>query len=241
MFSDVKLVQALEKERSRLKKKEERVLDEVNRILQDDLFSEKNILKNLKSYNRTFDLLGEEGLDRNRIFSINEIKNVCIQYDLRFLDSQKYRGEFPAEAVMEIKILSRSRKKPLENFKILGPLQSFRVKNAISDPMLFTETNKGNFYLVHHWDHRVPWYKKIVTFPFQKFENLLGTLVALCTVLTLITPQPWIMDTHAFGYWDMHRFALFFHLFITIGSITGFLMLAFHRSFTSGKWDDHRL
>lgn len=240
IFSDVRLVTALERERKRLRKNEGRVIDEVNRILQDDLFSEKNILRNLKNYNRTFDLLDEEGLDRNRIFSINEIRNICIQYDLRFLDSQKFRGEIPGEAVAEIKRISRGRKKPLESFKIMGPLGVFRTKNSSSDPMLFAETSKGNYYLVHHWDHKVPWYKSAAIFPFRKFENLLGTIAGICLMITLITPQEWIMDTHEFEYWDMHRFALFFHLFILTSCLTGFFMLAFHRNFTSGKWDDHR-
>lgn len=240
MFSEVRLVKALERERKKLRKHEKHVLDEANRILQEDLFSEKNILRNLKSYNRTFDLLDEEGLEQERVFSLEEIKNICIKYDLRFLDSQKYRGEIPAEAVSEIKRISRGRKKPLENFKIMGTLSSFRIKDAPNDPMLFTETNKGNFYLVHQWDHRVPWYKSAVIFPFRRFENLLATVAAFCLLLTLTTPQEWIMDVHVFEYWGMHRFALFFHLFIVSASLTGFLMLAFHRGFTSGKWDDHR-
>jgi hypothetical protein len=240
MFSDVRLVEALEIERRRLRKKDGLVIDEVNRILQRDLFSEKNILRNLKSYNLTFDLLDEEGLDRNRIFSINEIRNICVQYDLRFLDSQKYKGPIPVEAISEIKRISKSRKKPLEAFKIMGPIDSFRIKHTTSDPMLFAETDKGNYYLVHHWDHKVPWYRSLTVFPFRRFENLLMTLAGICVVLTLITPQPWIMDTHAFGYWDMHRFALFFHLFILLGGFTMFIMLSFHGGFTSGKWDEDR-
>ncbi len=241
MFSDVKLITALQKERKRLRKRDGQVIDEVNRILQEELFSEKNILRNLKTYNRSFEFLREEGLDRNRIFSINEIKNICIQYDLRFLDSQKYKGSIPNEAIAEIRILSRERKKPLEAFKIMGPINSFRIKHTESDPMLFAETDKGNYYLVHHWDHKVPWHKSFTVFPFRKFENLLLSIGSICGFFTLITPQSWIMDTHAFEYWGMHRFALFFHLFIVFGGFTMFLMLSFHRGFTSGKWDEDSL
>lgn len=240
MFGEVRIVEALERERRRLGKKEDKVLKEVNRILKDELFSEKNILHNLKHYNRTFELLDEEGLDRNRVFSIREIRNICIQYDLRFLDSQKYRGAIPSEAIASIKELSRNRRSPLESFKIMGPLQVFRKKDITSDPMLFAETNKGNYYLVHHWDHKVPWYRWLARFPFRSIETLTGTLAAVCILLTLVTPQHWIMDTTKFEYWDAHRFALFFHLFILSGGIIIFLMFAFHRNFSSSRWDDDR-
>jgi hypothetical protein len=240
LFSEIKILDALHKEKKRLLKKDGQVLSEVNRILQDELFSEQNILRNLKSYNKTFDLLDETGLDKNKLFSINEIKNICIQYDLRFLDSQKYKGGIPAEAIVEIKEISRGRKKPLENFKIMGPLESFKTKNVASDPMLFAETSKGNYYLVHQWDHKVSWYKPILIFPFRSIENLTITIVSFCAIIAMITPQSWIMDVHTFGYWDMHRFALFFHMFIVMGGMTVFLMMAFHRGFTSGRWDEDR-
>lgn len=240
MQLDIKIVSALEKERKKFLKKDGNVINQVNQILQDSLYSEKNILRNLKSYNRTFEYLDEEGLDRNKLFSLNEIKKICIQYNLRFLDSQKFRGKFPNEAIQAIKELSVKRKTPLENFKILGPINIFRKNNSDADPMLFAETNYGNYYLVYQWGQRVPWYSKILHFPFRAIENLVGSLASVCLILSLITPQHWIMDTTKIDYWDAHRIALFFHLFIVFGSLIAFLMISFYGGFTSTKWDDDR-
>ena len=240
MFGEIKIVSALEKERKRFLKKDGLVIEKVNQILQESNYSEKNILRNLKSYNRTFEFLDEEGLDRNKIFSLNEIKKICIQYNLRFLDSQKFRGNIPSEAIDSIRELSKNRRTPLENFKILGPIEVFRKKNSDADPMLFAETNFGNYYLVHQWGHRVPRYTKLLNFPFRSIENLFGSLASVCIILSLITPQHWIMDTTKIEYWDAHRIALFFHLFIVFGSLTAFLMISFYGNFTSTKWDDDR-
>ena len=240
MFQSVKIVSELERERKKLLKKDGLVIQQVNQILQESQYSEKNILRNLKSYNRTFDFLDEEGLDRNKLFSLNEIRKICIQYNLRFLDSQKFRGKFPTEAIEAIQEISKNRKKPLENFKVLGPIEVFRKNNKDADPMLFAETNRGNFYLVHQWGHRVPWYSKLANFPFRSIETLVGTLGGICLILSLITPQHWIMDTTKIEYWDAHRIALFFHLFIVIGALTAFLMISFYGGFTSVKWDDDR-
>ena len=241
MFSHVKIISALEKERNRLLKRDGLVIHQVNQILQASLYSEKNILRNLKSYNRSFEFLDEEGLDRNKIFTLNEIKKICIQYNLRFLDSQKLKGDFPSEAISAIQELSKNRRNPLDSFKVLGPIELFRQNKKDADPMLFAETNRGNYYLVHQWGHRVPWYTKIIHFPFRSIENLVGSLAAWCLLLSLVTPQHWIMDTTKIQYWDAHRFALFFHLLIVFGSITAFLMISFYGGFTSVKWDDDRV
>ena len=103
----IHLISELTKQKLKLRKQEDVILDEVKRLLNDNLLSEKNILNNLKFYNKTFELLDEETLDKKNIFKLNEIKNTCTKYRLRFIDSQFYKGEIPYEAILKIKDLNK--------------------------------------------------------------------------------------------------------------------------------------
>jgi hypothetical protein len=238
MFKDVRIVEALSRERKKIRRREDILIEEVNRILNDELYTEKNILKNLKSYNQTFDLLDESLLDKNRIYGIREIKNICIQYNMRFLDSQLYKGEFPSEAITAIKELSKEQKRQFRNFKILGSLESFRQKSATTDPMLFAETNYGNYFLIHHWDNKVAWHAKLVQFPMRRFENLIACLALLSAVIALIIPNRLIVTSSYFGYWGTHRVACFIHILIWFAALTVFLIFSFHKNFSSSTWDE---
>lgn len=240
MFSDVKIIEALNRERHKFREEGDLILREANNILHQEQFNEKNILRNLKSYNQTFELLDEEGLDKSHVYGLREIKAVCIKYNLRFLDSQLYKGEFPAEAIFSIKELQKHNKTPFKNFKVLGPKEVFRTKNLSSDPMLFAETKQGNYYLVHQWNHSVKWYSSLLQFPFRRFENLIVTLLISVLLITAIIPNSLLVMGKDFGYWDTHRIAAFFHILIIVSGLTVFLCFAFHKNFSSNVWDDNR-
>ncbi|MBC7861438.1 MAG: hypothetical protein IAF38_00605 [Bacteroidia bacterium] len=241
MFEDVKIIEALSRERKKIRGKEEVLIEEVNKILSDELFTEKNILKNLKTYNQTFDLLDEETLDKSKIYGLKEIKNICIRYKLRFLDSQVYKGEFPSEAIFSIKELSKEQRRTFRNFKILGPYESFKNKNNTSDPILFAETNYGNFYLIHHWDNKVKWYKKITAFPLRRIETLLSTICMVSMIFTVSLPNKLLVTSSQFSFWGLHRFACFFHLLIFFTGLTVYMLFAFNKNFSSSNWDENKI
>lgn len=240
MFSDVKIIEALSLERKKFHEEGDMVVREFNKILSNEQFNEKNILKNLKSYNQNFDLLDEDLLDKSRIYGIKEIKNICIQYNLRFLDSQLYKGEFPSEAIYTIQELNKEQRREFRNFKVLGPVEIFRQKGIETDPMLFAETRYGNFYLIHQWDNKVKWYASLLQFPMRKFENLIGTLIVFSALIALLTPNKLLVSDGDFGYWDTHRMAFFFYAIIFNSAFTVFFLFAFHRSFSSSSWDENK-
>jgi hypothetical protein len=241
MIKPIQIIRALEKERSRLLRVDGKIIEQARNVIKDNLFTEKNVLVNLQLYNQRFEFLAEENLEREKIFGLEEIKTICIHYNLRFLDVIKFKGKIPSEASEQLQFLSVKRKKPIEKLKVLGPDELFRNSHYHSDPIIFAETDKGNFYLIHQWGNKVAWHVPFTTFPFRNIENLAATLAGFCVLLTIITPQGWIMDTTKIPYWGMHRFALFFHLFILFGAMTLFIMLSFRFGFTSSKWDDERL
>lgn len=238
MLKPINIIKTLEREREKFPQPEERILEQVKFIFQENLFQKKNVLSHLKTYNQSFEFLNEDTLDKNRIFHLSEIKNLCIKYHLKFLDVHYYRGKLPEEALEEINVLSLLNKKPVKNIKILAETDQFRSPKKYHDPILFAETQKGNFYLIHQWGNTVPGHRALTSFPLRSLENLIGTIAGLCILLTLTIPQPWIMDTTKIPYWDLHRFALFFHLFILLGAMTIFWMISFRKNFSSSSWDE---
>ena len=56
-------------------KDSDKVLHEVNRILNQELFTEKNILNNLRNYNKLSEVINEEEVEAENIFTLSEIKD----------------------------------------------------------------------------------------------------------------------------------------------------------------------
>ena len=48
-----------------------------------------------------------EILESSKIYHIDEIKQICIDYRLRFLDTSYFKGSIPAEALSKIKSLEK--------------------------------------------------------------------------------------------------------------------------------------
>ena len=69
-----------------------------------------------------------ERLETNKIFHLNQIKKVCIDYRLRFLDLKYFKGNIPKEGIEKITQLEKDHETSLEGFKIMAPSVLFRLK-----------------------------------------------------------------------------------------------------------------
>jgi len=105
MFAGFDIKEELQKKKVKSTLPEDEVIAEVNRILSQSVYKEKNILRNLKTYNKSFQLLNEEGLEESLVFKPQELKDVCIKLRLKFLDSQNYQFDVPYAAILKIKEL----------------------------------------------------------------------------------------------------------------------------------------
>lgn len=237
MLKDISLINELTRQKSKLRKHEDVILDEVNRLLNANLLSEKNILNNLKFYNKTFELLDEEVLDKDRIFKLNEIKVTCTKFRLRFIDSQFYRGEIPYEAILKIKELNETGHKDLKGFKILGSRKTFLLKEKNPSLALFAPTVNGNYYHIHSWGAPIKWYKKWLAWPFQSFENLFITVALFTLIITLLLPVRLITLDREAPYWCGYRIATFFHLLIFNSGVTVYFTFAFNKNFSKSIWN----
>jgi len=239
MFRNINLLAELEKERERLAQLI--LLAEVNKILETDLREETVIIQNIKGTNSGNSINPE--FDNEKIFSLEEIKNTCISYKMRFLDSSLYKGEIPYEAVSKIKEMQRKSETAIKKFKIMAPARLFKLADADADPMLFAELANGKYYLIHKWGTDMKWHRRILAFPTQSFQNLVITLIAFSAIVALITPNEWIVpasfmaDSGIFTYWGFHRMTFFFHFLILSGGLTIFCFFSFFLGLSENEWN----
>jgi hypothetical protein len=241
MFKPVEIRKELARERKRLLDAGEILLHDAKKILYDDQFTEKNILDNLKSYNKSFGLLDEENTDKDLIFTKTEIKNICIRYRLRFLDSDMYTGEFPYESILKIKDLNALQRKDLKHFKIITTVDTLKDSSMNEDMLLFCETVYGNYYLIHRWGKPLPASRKWNYFFLRNFETILLFTILLSAFFTLITPTTLMTNDPKIEFFSMTRGALFFHVMIVNTGFVVFYLFKRNIPFSSSCWDSKRL
>ncbi len=214
---------------------EEQLLREAKTILHQDLFTEKKILQNLRAYNDRKDLLNEDEIEKENIFHVKDIQTICVNYRLRFLNSEHYLSEIPYEAIAKIKQLSQNQYKNLKHFKILGSNESIHGKST-DELCLFCKTMDENYYLVHRWGKPYNWNRQILSWPLRKFETLFVTVALITLMIALVLPSGLITLDKSIGYFSGFRIAAFFHLLIFNFGVTAYITFAFNKNFSSSVW-----
>lgn len=222
------------------KQEEDALVQEAKRILKKDLFNEQKILENLRQYNRSFEKPDEEQLPAELIFRPEEIRDLAINYRLKWLDSKLYKPEIPYEAVLRIKYLNDTFHKDIRYFKILSLPESFNSATQQSEALLFARTNYDNYYLVHSWGQKIKWYRAIQFWPLRRFESLVLTVLAITLVITLALPTFLITLDAKATYWCGYRVATFFHLLIFNLGVTAYITFAFGKNFSSSIWNKYK-
>jgi hypothetical protein len=241
MFRPVHIQNELERERKKLLDAGDILVFDAKRILHDQQFTEKNILGNLKSYNKSFGLLNEEGLNKEQLFTHMEIKNICIRYRLRFVDSDMYTGEFPYESILKIKDLNELQRKDLNYFKVISTVDRLKHPFLDQDTLLFCETVYGNYYLIHRWGAALSARRKWNFFFLRNFETILLFTVLISAFLTLITPTKLMTNDPRAEFFSLYRSALFFHILIINTGFVVFYLFKKGIPFSSSCWDSKKL
>lgn len=216
------------------------LVKEANRILASDLLTEKKILSNLKHYQSLFELVNEEEVDASLIFTASQIEKIALTYRLRFLDSQFYKREIPFEAVLKIKEIDIQQRKNIKGFKILAPIESFKVEKSIFCSILLAPTNLGNYYIIHKWGEPFKWYRKLSSWPLKNFDSLFISILLFTLLVTLSIPTPLItLDTSA-TYWCGYRAAAFMHLLIFHCGVTAYITFVLGKNLSSIIWNRYK-
>jgi len=209
------------------------ILAEVAEILHKDRLREKAINDRLGSKNGAlgndfeFDLLETE-----RIFHLEQIKKICIDYRLRFLDSAFFKGTIPPEALSMIKALEREHGIQIKGFKIMAPSRLFKLEDR-DDPLLFAPIGNDYFYLVHKWGRDLHPFRKWLAWPFKNIGNLALLVLLISYCVTLMVPEGlFSKNSTSAEFW-----IIFFFMFKCITSVVIFYGFALGKNFNPAIWN----
>ncbi len=207
--------------------------DQIHQIFKEDRELEERILKNLDT---PPDVVGNafnfDQLSTDRIYHLDQIKKICIDYRLRFLDSKYFKGKLPALAISAIKQLEKKHQTELKGFKIIAPSKLFKLENA-DDPLLFVPMGNDYFYLVHKWGNDLHPLRKIMMWSFKSFENLLFLTFLVSLLFTFMVPDGlFTKDSNTSAF-----IMIFFFMFKSVAAVVLFYGFALGKNFNPAIWN----
>jgi len=212
---------------------EQDILQAVHKLLavdnhKDDLVSETLSKSNDANHNDfVFDLLETE-----RIYQLEQIKEICINYRLRFLDSKYFKGELPYEAILKIKSLEKKHNTKLNGFKIIAPSKLFKLENA-DDPLLFAPIGNGYYYLIHKWGNDLNPFRKVLMWPYKSFGNLIIATLLVSLIATGLFPEGVFSNKPNSTQAGM----IFFFIFKSIAAVVIYYGFAAGKNFNTAIWN----
>ena len=209
--------------------------ESLNRLKTKNIDQHEKELKNLINHLNinSFNSFDFEKLDPNKIYSINTIKSVCIDYRLRFLDIKYFKNKLPNEVFQKIKSLEKTHNTNIGDFKIMAPSALFRLEKT-DDPLLFVPLGNNYYYLVHKWGNDLHPFRKLIMWPFKNIWNLLFTILLFSFLVTEITPLTLFTKTpNTSSYW-----MLLFFMFKAIASVVLYFGFALGKNFNPAIWNN---
>lgn len=167
-----------------------------------------------------------------KIFHLEDIKRLCVTYRLRFLDARFFKGQYPEEAISEIRRLEKEHHTTLTNFKIVAPAKRLKLENA-DDPLLFAPMGNDFYYLVHKWGNDLHPFRKLLMWPYKSFENLVFTIFVISLVLASMTPLHLFSKTESTQEYVM----LLLFIFKGLAGIALFYGFAKGKNFNNAIWN----
>lgn len=232
IFQNTNIEQVLSQLKNR-ESSEEHILEEVQNILNTDTKKEEKINQNLNtkksadSNEFVFDLL-----ETHRIYHIEQIKKICIDYRLRFLDSRYFKGKIPNKAIEKIKEIEAEHNIELKGFKIMAPSKLFKLEDK-DDPLLFAPIGNGYFYLIHKWGNDLSPFRKALAWPFKNIVNLTLLTILISYLVTLLVPNGLFSKNNS----TTEFWIIFFFMFKCIASVVIFYGFALGKNFNPAIWN----
>ncbi len=223
----------------RLKKRRSReitegdLLAEIKNLLSQDTLQEKSVISKLHSASgkchNSFDL---DLLVTDRIYHLEHIKTICIDYRLRFLDSKLFKGTIPYEAIMKIKQLEKEHDTVVDGFKIMAPSKMFKLENY-DDPLLFAPIGNDYYYLIHKWGNDLSPFRKLTVLPFKSFENLMVLTVLVSFIASFLVPKG-LFSIETTG---VQFLLIFLFMFKSVAAVVLYYGFASGKNFNTAIWN----
>ena len=193
-------------------------------------------VSNSTTYNLNVNFLNDFDLDmlkNDNIYHINDIKHICIDYRLRFLNLKYFKGNIPESTQKKIKDFKQNHRQNILDLKIMAPSKLFKLKNS-DDPLLFCDLGNNYFYLIDKWGNDLSFYRKISMWPFKSLRNILIFITGLSLVVTLIIPKGIFVYNNSP---NAQFFITFLFMLKSIAAIVLFFGFSLGKNFNSAIWN----
>ncbi len=171
-------------------------------------------------------------LDTSRIYHLDQIRKICIDYRLRFLDLAYFKPELPEDARDAMADLENTHGTRLEGLKIIAPSRLFKLEDK-DDPLLFVPMGNHYFYLVHKWGNDLHPLRRLLVWPFKSVVNLALVVVLVSYLSTLMVPEGLFSKSGGTAeFW-----IIFFFMFKSIAAIVIYYGFAMGKNFNPAIWN----
>ncbi len=170
-------------------KSESEILAEIQALFVENENERSGIVTKLRVKSSTkVNHLQLDLLKTDKIFHVDQIRQICIDYRLRFLESSIFKNEIPEEAITKIRIMEKEHNTSLEGFRIIAPSKAFHLLNY-DDPLLFVPIGNDYYYLVHQWGTEMNPWRKLLVLPIKNLGNFTITSIVLSILIAFIVPE----------------------------------------------------
>tara|TARA_E500000178_G_scaffold352702_1_gene416730 strand:+ start:3340 stop:3987 length:648 start_codon:yes stop_codon:yes gene_type:complete len=155
--------------------------------LQNELLKAKkrsSASKNQQFFSLEYDI---SKLNSDNLFHVNQIRKICIDYRLRFLDVKLFKGKIPNEALKKLDQFKNNHPNLNFELRIMAPSKLFELENY-DDPLLFASLGDGYYYLIHKWGNDLSFFRKLSVWPFKNLVNILIFISIISLLITAIVP-----------------------------------------------------
>jgi len=230
LINKVNLEKELISERKKFKS-EMAILEDVKAIFAANEIERELIKQALKEKGSTkINQLKFDLLETDKIFHLEQIKKICVDYRFRFLDSSIFKNKIPEEAISKIRDLEKKHDSKLEGFKIVAPSKAFLLENY-DDPLLFIPIGNDYYYLIHKWGNDMNSIRKWLVKPVKNIGNFVLFSILISFLLTLIVPETTLSKTV-----PMASLIIFLFIFKSIIAVSAYYFFMMGKNFNSEIW-----
>ena len=210
------------------------LVDVAQKILLNDSRAEADVAQRIVRRGQPqSDLHGMHQLDPSKKFNIEAIERICTKFRLRFLESDLFKGEIPAEAIREVKRIESSTGVHFETFRIVAPEERFNLKDSTKDPILMAELPNGQFYYIFQWGDDMKWYQELIQYPFRHIGALAASSALVGLLIAFLVPSQFEAMQAEFFY-RFFMFSMTTCLLMTLAIITAIMH---SKDFSENVWN----
>jgi hypothetical protein len=214
-------------------------LNEVKLLLNGESTEDSRILRGLSKnsqFNRIEKVRGEqlelekhEAGFQGKVYTVEEVKRLAVDYHLRFLPSMYYTGTYDVEVAAKIKEFAKNTNSPIDDysltkrFYVLAPTNMFELQDEkylskadlrrMADPAIFFQIDEKHYRLIHKWGSDFTIFRYLEGFKWASFRNywLFSTVIMMPIVAFLMAlvggnEMSHMLDVHPVGFWSLNIF-----------------------------------